>query len=318
MGLQLSIRQNLIILTAVCVAGAGCLGGAALYFSSKVEQAARLINEQRFAPLSRIQDINTHIKEVRFRLAGVLLDQMPIPGARNQLRDSLNTLPRDWSEFKAAVGKLGDESAKLVADIDTGMPEFERFGRALERAYVAEDKKALEPLLEDQWPIVQIKLVKPLERLLPAMSNAVAQDTSGLEHDARLFRHVVTVVAFIIVVVTSLIAFVITGAIRVPLRKMGELLARIGGGDLEFSIAIQRRDEFGPLFAGIASTQSALRARRRRSSARRGDAPAGRDRPASAGGSQGCSERPAPRRSGPAHSCRRQVRVRGVIGPQHQ
>jgi len=38
---------------------------------------------------------------VRFRLAGVLLDQMPVQGSRNQLRETTEHAPALWDGFKA-------------------------------------------------------------------------------------------------------------------------------------------------------------------------------------------------------------------------
>jgi len=259
--LSLSIRQKLLILSAVCLAGVGSLAGTALYFSGKVERAAQAINQQRFAPLSHLQDLSGRLKEVRFRLAGVLLDQMPIPGSRNQLKETMDQAPTQWKEFKEAVGELGTERQKLVADIDKGMPELDHFSAALEKAYAASDKKALEGLLEDQWPIVQQKVVKPLDGLLPALSGAVAEDTKAVETLARHFSVFTAGAALAIVLATLVIAFLITRAISAPLRRTGELLDQIGAGKLDNVIDTTRGDEVGQLLCGVAAAQSALRER---------------------------------------------------------
>ena len=259
--MSLSIRLKLYVLGTVCVAGVATLASGALYFSSRVEQATQTINEQRFAPLSRLQDLNGRLKEVRFRLAGVLLDQMPIPGSRNQLQETVQVAPTEWSDFKGAAGNLGADPEKLIADIDNGLPVFEQFSSRLDHAYATNDKKALEGLLEDEWPMVQLKLVKPLDALVPALSAAVADETRAVQASAKRFRLLMGVAAAAIGAITLLIALLVTRAVTGPLRQAVEQLQQIGSGRLDNVIETGRRDELGELLTGMAATQAALRQR---------------------------------------------------------
>jgi hypothetical protein len=84
-------------------------------------------------------------------------------------------------------GTLEGESATLLSGIDRDLPQLAQFAQALDKAYAADDKKALEGLLEDQWPAIQLKIVKPLDKLLPSLSGAVKEETSALGV-ARRFR----------------------------------------------------------------------------------------------------------------------------------
>src|SRR3954468_4128383 len=135
------IRQKLAILGLVCLLGAFTLAGLAILFSGRVAETARVIDQERFAPVSKLQELTSHLKEVRFRLARVLLEQMPIPGTRNHLHETVATAPALWRDFRKAVASLDGETAKLVADIDADMPQFERFAAALDQAYASEDRK---------------------------------------------------------------------------------------------------------------------------------------------------------------------------------
>jgi hypothetical protein len=101
---SLSIRQKLYALGIVCVVGALSLAGMAIQFSGKVEQAARVINDQRFAPLSKVQELNTHLKEVRFRLAGAR-GLMLLPGSRVHLKETMETTPVGRSSCPGARSK---------------------------------------------------------------------------------------------------------------------------------------------------------------------------------------------------------------------
>jgi len=256
---SLSIRQKLYALGIVCVVGALSLAGTAILFSGKVEEAARVINDERFAPLSKVQELTTHLKEVRFRLAGVLLDQMPIPGSRNHLRETMEKTPVLWKEFKAAVGTLGGDGGTLVAGIDRDMPQLERFAQALEKAYAGGDKKALEGLLEDEWPLVQQKIVKPLDGLLPSLSGAVAEETSALEASARRFRNFTAAAALGVVVATLIIALLVMRSLMAGIREAVGVAEALARGDLTQNIEVRSKDELGQLLGALGNTVSQLK-----------------------------------------------------------
>jgi hypothetical protein len=124
---RLGIRQKLHLLVGVCLVCALLLAGSAILFSTRV------INDQRLTPLAKLQDLDSQLKEVRFRLAGVLLDQMPVQGSRNQLRETMEKAPRLWQGFKAA-SELSEETAALAREIDGSLPQLRKFGEALEQA----------------------------------------------------------------------------------------------------------------------------------------------------------------------------------------
>jgi hypothetical protein len=130
---SLGIRQKLKLLVAVCLVCALLLAGAAILFSTRV------INDQRLAPLAKLQELDSHLKEVRFRLAGVLLDQMPVQGSRNQLRETMEQAPALWQGFKAGA-EMGEEAAALTKEIDGNLPELHKFAQALEQAYQKNDR----------------------------------------------------------------------------------------------------------------------------------------------------------------------------------
>ena len=100
---SLSIKQKLYVLGLVCILGALSLAGAAIRFSGKVGEAAHVINEQRFAPLSSVQELSTQLKEVRFRMAGVLVDQMPVPGSRIHLQEAMKKTPALWNRMRGGT-----------------------------------------------------------------------------------------------------------------------------------------------------------------------------------------------------------------------
>ena len=251
--LSLRVKQKLYLLGALALLSALFLAGSAIVFSRQVEQATRTINEERFAPLSKLQELNAQLKEVRFRLSGVLLDQMPIPGSRNHLKETMDQAPALWSDFKAATGHLDGESGRLVSGIDRDMPELTRFTHELDKAYAAGDSKTLKALLEDGWPVVQQKIVKPLDKLLPSLSRAVADETAAVQSSARTFLIFTAVVAVAAVLLSvfggSVIARSIVHEIGGEPSYAAAVVNRIAQGDLGVEVQTEPGDRTSVLAA---------------------------------------------------------------------
>jgi methyl-accepting chemotaxis protein len=255
----LSIRQKLYVLGVVCLVGTSALATTAIVFSNRVAESARVIDQERFAPLSRVQDLSSQLKEVRFRLAGVLLDQMPIPGSRNQLADAVKAAPVLWGQFRTSAGTLEGRSAELAAAIEAELPQFQQFALTLDKAYASDDKAALQVLLEDEWPLVQQKIVKPLDAMMPSLSEEVARETAALGASARHFRDATAASAVLVLAVTLVIgALVIRSLVSGVGAAIGvaESLAR---GDLTQPPGERRGDELGQLLRALDVTVERLR-----------------------------------------------------------
>ncbi|MEJ8839051.1 methyl-accepting chemotaxis protein [Ramlibacter sp. AN1133] len=256
---SLSIRQKLYVLGFVCLIGASSLAGMAIQFSARVAHTASVIHSERFAPVSKLQELATHLKEVRFRLAGVLLDQMPIPGSRIHLRETVQAAPALWRDFRQAVGEVQGDGGKLVAALDASMPEFYRFAEALDKAYAADDKVALTAMLEDQWPVVQQKVVKPLDAMLPSFSAAVGAETAALETSARHFRDATAAAVFVVLALTLGIAVLVARSLMAGVAEAQAVAQALARGDLTHQGRQRRPDELGQLLAALDVTVARLR-----------------------------------------------------------
>ncbi len=249
--LTLGIRQKLYLLVAVCLVCALALAGAGIVFSTRV------INDQRLAPLARLQELDSQLKEVRFRLAGVLLDQMPVQGSRNQLRETMQQAPQLWQGFKATAS-LGTEAGKLTADIDGSLPVLQGFAASLDKAYESGDRKAMQGLLEDGWPEVHLKVVKPLDKLLATLSTAAAAETEALQAAARQFRLLTAIGAALLVGLALLLVGLI---MRSLMQGLGEALAAakaLSAGDLTHRVRVRTRDEMGELAGALQEVNDTL------------------------------------------------------------
>ena len=249
--MSLGIRQKLYLLVAVCLVCALALAASAIVFSTRV------INDQRLAPLAKLQELDSQLKEMRFRLAGVLLDQMPVPGARNQLRETLDQAPALWEGFKATSTVEG-EAARLTGDIDGNLAELRKFGAALGQAYEKNDRKALQDLLEDGWPEVQLKVVKPMDKLLATLSTSAAQETEALQAAARRFRLFTAVAAGVLVALALLLVVLIMRSLMQGLREALAAARALSRGDLTHQVRVASRDEMGQLALALQEVNTSL------------------------------------------------------------
>ena len=100
----LSIRSQLLLLSAVCLALVAGLSVLVVLGSRSDAAALRDLYEHGFQPMLALQNVDRQLKEVRFRLAGVLLDQIPVPGSRNHLKEVRDQAPALWKSYASASG----------------------------------------------------------------------------------------------------------------------------------------------------------------------------------------------------------------------
>jgi methyl-accepting chemotaxis protein len=120
---------------------------------------------------------------------------------------------------------------------------------------------------EAQWTLIgegRVKfeaLAATADELVELNSKYAARLRDDAQTSADDGRRLVWILLAAATVLGALIAITMTRAIAVPLRSTVTVLKRIGAGTLENGIDTSRRDEVGELLAGLAATQSELRAR---------------------------------------------------------
>src|SRR5258706_213882 len=100
----MSVKTKLVAVAFVAAAGAMTLAGFNLYAGRANSQALNRVydsNSRALTQLLQLQRIDALLREVRFRVAGVLLDVMPVQGSLNHLRDARKELDETW---RAVVG----------------------------------------------------------------------------------------------------------------------------------------------------------------------------------------------------------------------
>ncbi|NNU43432.1 HAMP domain-containing protein [Ramlibacter sp. B156] len=182
---------------------------------------------------------------------------MPVQGSRNQLRETMQQAPELWRGFKATAS-LGTEAGKLTAEIDGNLQSLQTFAGSLDKAYEAGDRKAMHGLLEDGWPEVHLKVVKPLDKLLATLSTAAAEETEALQAAARQFRLLTAVGAALLVALALLLVGLI---MRSLMQGLGDALAAakaLSAGDLTHQVRVRTSDEMGELAGALQEVNATL------------------------------------------------------------
>jgi len=245
-----SVRGRVLLLMGAAITAMTLLTAVNIYSVESGIQTLSSVYENRVQPVAALQEIDRDLKEVRFRMAGVLLDQMPTVGSNLQLQESVKNVSVQWARFKEKTGndQMSAESRQLVAKIDREIPSFQAFAQKLSNAYQSEDMTALHTLLEDEWPAIHSELLKPLGQLVTLQEDAVkaTYDTSRKSGREMLLLGVLAFAA------TTVLIWVVG---RRTVREITEPLAELicvarsiaESGDLDQEIRVEREDELGEL-----------------------------------------------------------------------
>ncbi len=256
-----TLRGQLVLLATVTLISLLALGGMAIHAARGGADLLSDVNSRTVMPLTLLQSVERRLKEVRFRIAGVALEQLPTVGSANHLKESRAALPKEWAEFmRAAMSEALPEAEKSRLDkIDKGMPGLDALMSRLLDAYQADDMDAVKRILEDDWPVVHGNVVKPMEAFMPYYQGLVS---ASFDEASRNAGRLTWMVAGLFGIV-----FVLVGAtILVMHRRLGGQLAaarsaveNVAGFDLTHAIKVSGRDEISDLLKSLALMQDRLR-----------------------------------------------------------
>ena len=145
------------------------------------------VYEENVLPTAALSRIETLLKDTRFRLAGVLLEQISTTGSVNQAGEAREEIPRGWAEYKrvASIDTFDGEGRQLLGRVDSHLPRLDAYLVRLVAAYESSDRDTLLALLEDDWPEIQLGIVKPIEKLQPIQAQRVKSAYEAAVSKAR-------------------------------------------------------------------------------------------------------------------------------------
>jgi len=246
---NVSIKAKLFssaILTVVIIVS---MAGVNFYSSQQSAAALSDVYERNVLPLGMLQSMDTSLKEVRFRMAGVLLDQMPVQGSRNNLKEAKEKIPQTWSGFKKQIdeSRLGDQEKELIAKINKQMEVVIPFFDKLDKAYSEENKPAITALLEDEWPTIQGGVLKPVSLLIPMQESSVKATYEKSVLLGKKLVYVSLAVLAISIVVFLVFTYSLTSNINRNINILNHALSDIAEGDLSSRATVSGGGELGSM-----------------------------------------------------------------------
>jgi methyl-accepting chemotaxis protein len=234
--------------------------GVNVYSNRASTAALGSVFENNVQPLMAIQEIEGSLREIRFRIAGVLLDQFPAQGSRNNLKELRAAIDKQWALFLVANRPETKDEEALVDKLKTNLILLPPIFDKIDAAYGKADKKSLEVVLDDDWPSITAKISKPLGQLIP-LKNKSMSATYGAS--IKLGEHL-SLTALIIFVSSAVILLVFTyfivSSITRPLEEVRRVLACVAQGDLTARPQGSGQDEIGVMASSLNTALDAMNA----------------------------------------------------------
>ena len=215
----------------------------------------------RIEPASALQEIDKNLKEIRFRMAGVILDQMPTAGSKNHLKEARGEIDKQWATFKerTKANPLSTEEKELITKIDAKLPTLPAIFDKLTAAYDHDDKKAVSDILENDWPTVHSGVLKPVGALVPLEQEAVKHAYEASYADGKKLISIVLGVFAVTTVIMGLFGFFFITQMNRGLRSLHRALGEVAQGQLNVRVGIADRNEFGEMSHDLEEALARLR-----------------------------------------------------------
>ena len=256
-----TLRGLLVLLATVTLLSLLVLGGMAIQASRSGAALLSEVNDQAVVPLTVLQSVERRLKEVRFRIAGVALEQLPTVGSANHLKESQAALPTEWGHFRglAAASALPEAEKALLDKIDKGMPGLDALMARLMTAYQNDDLDTVKSILEDDWPLVHGNVIKPMELFMPYYQGVVGASFETAKQAARRMTWIVAVLFGVVFVLVGTTIWMLQRRLSNQLLAARSTVEAVAGFDLTQPIVVSGRDEISDLLKSLATMQDHLR-----------------------------------------------------------
>ncbi|MDD4912389.1 MAG: methyl-accepting chemotaxis protein [Sideroxydans sp.] len=255
-----TLKSKLTISFILAVFASLILTAVDVYSVRKSNSALANVYENQMLPTMALQEIDSSVKEIRFRMAGVLLDQMPTVGSRNHLKEVRGKISTDWSDFKAATANndFSDEAKAQITKIDKQIVLLPAFLDKLDAAYASDQKSLITPMLEDEWPAFQGGVIKPISLLLPEQQQAVKQTYENGKAKGQQLVIVGISIFSISLLLQIYFGSLVLSSLSKGLSALQSAFSQISQGNLLLQGSYKSEDEFGVMSKSLEETASRL------------------------------------------------------------
>lgn len=257
---NLSIKIKLFSSTLLAVLIILILSGMNIYSIHQGSSALADVYENNVQPLAQLQELDSILKEVRFRMVAVPLDQMSMKGSMDQLREAKTRVPQIWTEFKGKLAQvqLDKDNTELVEKIDKQIASIDGFFAKLEGIYASDKKDALLAPLQEEWPLINRNLLKPIAQLIPTQEAAVKltyEKSSSLGKKLTILSLLVMAAGMAVLLA---FAFRLIYVINLNISTLNQALKDVSTGNLSIKARVAQHDELGSMADSINQTVANL------------------------------------------------------------
>jgi methyl-accepting chemotaxis protein len=205
------------------------LGFLAITASRFAETAMEKIYLRQVLPAVEMEEINEHAKDMSMRLTGFLAGQFPATGARNKIIENHKSVDEHWAKYLSQIdlSELDSEQVKLVETIGTVIKkDIQGFVDKSEQALKADNKETVLEILEDEWPIIQMKLLKPMGKLAESQQlsiKSVYEDSKARSHRILNWAFMAILATIVTVIVSLFMVVRTTRSLLASITKIDEL-----------------------------------------------------------------------------------------------
>jgi len=255
-----TLKFKLFVIGGVALLVALLLVVVNIYSVNQGTQALATVYENQVKPAASLQSIDNLLKDVRFRMAAVLVDQMPVASSKKQVEEARQKVSEQWQQFKEKTkgNVFSAEAQKQIEKIDKQLLLLPEFLNKLSSAYADNDKNKIGSVLEDDWPLIQSGLLNPISTLVEFQQKSV-NDTYqiGSAKGAQLI-YVAIGSLLVSVIVLVLLGLSLFSAISTPLHSAISIARTIASGDLTQNIESHSTEEFNELLSALKAMNSRL------------------------------------------------------------
>ena len=236
------------------------LAGVNVYSTNHGTDALATVYENQVVPAAALKDMDRHLKEIRFRMAGVILSQIAGAGGKTQLTEAQADIPKQWAIYKEKTrsNTLSAEASEQVASIDKHLGLLSPFLDKLGSAYSIEDKKTLGDMLENEWPAFHSGLLKPIAKLVTAQEAAIKDTYEKSRADGKRLIYIGLGVFGVGILILLVGISMLSSDIHRGIQALKDTLVKVAEGDLTASVAVKRKDEFGEMGQSLGDTTTHL------------------------------------------------------------
>ena len=150
---NVSIKTRLYFSIGLSLMAMLILAGVGAYSVRQGSKSLQSVYENMVVPISILKEMDGDLKDLRFRMLGYLVDQMPAVGNMNHVKEVKQKTPELWAEYKTRIqaNTLDEQTRELVEKIDSQFVTLAPFLDKLEAAYLLEKKQKVTQLLEGEW-----------------------------------------------------------------------------------------------------------------------------------------------------------------------